>query len=228
MVREMATQAIERATGGIAAMRIVAVGVTPELPGAAMRSTIDVEMLGCDLRPGIDRVVEQDIGRLEEKLTKLVDLHLVRRKALAEARVAEATGWIDGAARLILREAGLDLAEMVRRLAAESEVEFYFGGEEGYDLTGAVYWVDGTIKAFVEDRTRGAIFRLQTDQLTIEMPNIPATVIASLTGRRLRDVIDLRFIPETAIIVDVQESGVWLYLDLEIGRSTIEAAIAQS
>jgi hypothetical protein len=58
------------------------------------------------------------------------------------------------------------------------------------------------------------------------MPQLPAAAIARLMGRRLRDVVDLRFIPETAIIVGVQESDPWLYLDLEIGRSTIEKALA--
>ena len=226
MVREMAEQVIARGTGGIASMRIVGIGITPELPGFTMRSTIDVEMLGSDLEPSVDRVVEHDFDSLEAALVTLVDRHLARRKALAQARVGGVIGWIDDAASITLEAAGVDVGEILRMLSVDPEVEFSFGGEHGYDTTAAFFWVDGTIKAFVENRTRGSTFRLRSDQLAIEMPNVPATLLASLVGRRLRDVVDLRFIPETAIIVDMQESGEWLYLDLEVGRSTIEKGIA--
>ena len=228
LVREAAEEAIGPATGGISAMRVVAIGVTPELPGVGMRTTVDVEMLGCDLRPGVERATYHDFDGIERRLKELALKHVERRTALAQARVAGATGWIDDAVPLIAAEAGIGLADLVSRLRDQPDVEFYFGGEEGYDLTGAAYWVDGTIRGFVEDRTRGATFRLQTDQLTIEANGLPATIVADLVGRRLREVVDLRFIPTSALIVDVHESGDWLYLDLEIGRSTVEGTLART
>lgn len=224
LIREMAAQSIAPATGGITAMRIVAIGLTPSLPGAMMRLTVDVEMLGDDLTLGIDRVVGHDIDSLEEKLGKLVELHLTRRKALAAARVAGVSGWIDDAARLVLDTAGLGVGGTVPMLGLQPEVDFSFGGYEGYDVSAAIFWVDGTVKCFVEDRTRGSTFRLQQDQLTVEGANVPAEIRPGLIGRRVREVVDIPVIPRTAIIVDVRESDEWLYLDLEIGRSPLEAA----
>jgi hypothetical protein len=225
LIREMAEEAIAPATGGIARMRVSAVGVTPHYSEGEIDTTIDIEMLGEDLTSGIERVTERDTDKLDGKLAKLVAKHLERRKALAQAKAVGATGWIDDAALRIINAAGFDLAEIVGMLRTQRDVEFSYGGEDGYDVSGALGWRDGVIDGFAERRYTGGLFRLDGRVLTIETKGLLATVIADLVGRRLRDVIDLALIPENALIVDFSESGEWLYLELEISRSPIEAAL---
>lgn len=228
MIRDIAEEAIAPTIGGIASMRVAAVGVTPVYSGGEIYTTIDIEMMGCDLTPGIERVTERDVDRLEEKLAKLVATHLARRKALAQAKAAGATGWFDDAALRIIDAAGFDRSEVVSMLRTQRDIEFSYGGDDGRDISGALGWEDGVIEGFAERRYNGGMFRLDGRVLTIETKGLLAVVIADLIGHRLREVIDLQLIPENALIVDVSESGEWLYLELEISRTTIEAAIADA
>lgn len=222
LLYEMGQAAIESATGGISPMRIVAVGITPEVAQGEISSTIDVEMLCCDLTTGVERVTGREPEEIERKLAKLVETHLERRRLLAQARVAGATGWIDEAALLVIDAAGLDRAEILALVRDRGDVEFSFGGPEGHDVRGALYWVDGVITGFAERRGADGLYRLNGRTLTIETKGVPATILASITGRRLREVVDLAIIPASALIVDVTEADDLLYLDLEIARLPIE------
>ena len=150
LIRDMAEETIAPATGGIARMRIAAIGVTRVSSEGAVSTTIDVEMLGCDLTSGIERVTERDTDNLEVKLAKLVAAHLERRKALAQAKAAGASGWIDDAALRIIDAAGFDRADVVAMVRSKREVEFSYGGEDGYEVSGALGWRNGVIEGFAE------------------------------------------------------------------------------
>lgn len=221
-MRQIGQEAIQPATGGIWPMRAVAVGATPIYAQGRMDVTIDVEMLGCDLSVGIERATAHGPDEIEVKLAKLVETHLLRSRTLAQAKVAGATGWIDEAALNIIDVAGLDRAEILTLVRDRHDVEFSFGGEEGYDVSGALYWVDGVITGFAERRTKAGLYRLGGKTLTIETRGLPATIISSMLGRRLREVVDLEIIPESALIVDINEADDLLYLELEIARRPIE------
>ena len=225
MIRERAEEIVAPAIGGIARMRVVAIGITPFYPANDFQVTIDVAMIGDDLTLGIERVTENDIDLLEEKLAELVTKHVARRKLLAQAKVAGASGWVDDAALRVIDAAGFDRAEILGIMRTQRQIEFSFDGDEGYDVSGALYWEDGLIWSAAERRQRGANFGLNANVLTIEKVGLPETIITALIGRRLREVMDLALIPESALIIDVAESEEWLYLELEIGRTFIETAI---
>ena len=226
---ELAEEAIQAAKGGIAEMRVAAVGVTPGRIAEEIEVTIDVEMLGDDLTFAIDRVSKPThsagIDRMEQKLKELAAQHVARRETLARAKVAGATGFIDDSALRIVDVSGLGRAAAIDMLRLERQIDFSFGGAEGYDLMGGVHWDGGVVRGYVENRARGNIFRLEARVLLLEKNKLPATIIASLLGRHLGEVVDFRFIPGNALITEVQESGEWLYLTLEIGTSPIEAAV---
>lgn len=225
LMQEAADEAIASAKGGIWPMRVVAIGITPSRGDDHLLTTVDVEMLGCDLKRGIDRAAEYSIEKVEERLQKLAAVHIERSKALAQVTVAGGTGWIDDAAVRIVDAAGLPREQVLAILQSERQVEFSFGGEEGWDLMGGVHWDDGTLRGYIENRDRDATYRLEANQLLIPSKGLPATIIATLVGRRLRDVVDLDAIPPSALILHVEESGDWLYIDLEIGRSLIEHVV---
>lgn len=222
-IRENAEAALKPAASGIAQMRVVALGITP---GTHVQITVDVEMLGDDLSPGTERVSEHTSGgglnRLEERLKALATKHVERRAALAQAKVAGATGWIDDSAVRILEVSGVGRTTALEMLRHDRQLDFFFGGDDGYDLMGGVYWDDGVVRGYVENRDHGNTFRLEAKVLTIEADRLPASVTPNLLGRHLGEVIDIDFIPGNSLIVEVEESGEWLYLRLEIGRAWIE------
>jgi hypothetical protein len=229
LMREVVDEAIESAKGGIAELRVIALGVTPGRSAEQLKVTIDVEMLGDDLTTGIERVTELTDGggldRLQERLKELCAKHVERRKALARAKVAGVSGWIDDSALRILDVSGLGRSAALAMLRLDRQVDFRFGGERGYELMGGVYWEDGVVCGYVESRERGKAFRLEAGVLTIESNQLPATIVASLVGRHLGGLIDIDFIPGNALITEVGESGEWLYLRLEIGTTPIEEAV---
>ena len=118
---DAADKAIEAGKGGIAEMRIVAIGLTPGRAAEQLKVTVDVEMLGDDLRAGIERVSEHTRGgrleRLEERLRDLAAKHVERRKVLARAKVAGATGFIDDSALRVLDISGLGRAAALGSVA---------------------------------------------------------------------------------------------------------------
>ncbi|MFW2851139.1 hypothetical protein ACM61V_04345 [Sphingomonas sp. TX0543] len=225
LMREAANEAIAPASGGISPMRIVAIGITPSPVEDNVLMTVDVEMLGCNLKRGIDRAAEHSVERVEKRLEKLAAMHAERSKVLAQTMVAGGTGWIDDAAVRIIDAAGLPRADILAMMEDERQVEFMFGGEEGYDLMGGVHWEDGTMRGYIENRDRNGTYRLEANQLLIPSKGLPSTIIADLVGRRLREVVDIDAIPPSALILAVEESGEWLYIDLEIGRSLIEHVV---
>ena len=224
MIRESAEEIVAPAIGGIAGMRVVAIGITPFCPPNDFQVTIDVAMIGDDLTLGIERVTENDIDLLEDKLAELVTKHVARRKLLAQAKVAGVSGWVDDVALRVIDAAGFDRAEILGMMRTQSQIEFSFGGDEGYDVSGALYWGDGVIWGAAERRQRGANFELNANVLRIEKVGLPETIISALIGRRLRELVDLALIPESALIIGVAESEEWLHLELEIGRTVIETA----
>lgn len=230
LVREVADEALRTAKGGIAEMRVVAIGVTPGRTEKQLRVTVDVEMLGDDLTAGIERVCKHahsgGIDRIEERLKELADKHITRRKVLAQAKVIGTTGWIDDSALRILDLSGLGRAAALKLLSQNRQVNISFGGDSGYDLMGGVHWDDGVIRGYVENHDRESTFRLEAEVLTIQAKGLPETIIASLVGRHLGELIDISYIPGSALITEVEESGDWLYLRLEIGASTIRDALA--
>lgn len=225
LVREKTDDAIGSAAGGFSPMCLAAVGVTPSPAEGELAITIDVEMLGCDLTLGIERVTAWGVGEVKSKLKKLAEVHLARRKTLVQAQMADASAFIDEAAVRIIEAAGLERSAILRLVRERRDVEFSWGGEEGYDTRGALFWVDGMITGYAEHRSSNAFFRLDGSQLTIEATGLPATVIVGLPGRRLRDVIDIDVIPPSAFILDATESNGLLYLDLEISRRPLEQEI---
>ena len=210
-------------------MRLVAIGATPGYTEEHWKITVDVEMLGDDLTLGVERVCEHAMSggmdRLEERLQQLAAKHVARRRTLAEAKVAGASGWIDDAALRVLDVSGLGRSAAMEMLRLDRQVDFSFGGDDGYDLMGGVYWDDGVVRGYVENRERGNTYRLEAQILTIESGRLPSTIKGSLVGRHLREVLEFGYVPGNALIVEARESGDWLYLTLEIGRSLIERAV---
>ncbi|MBB4155051.1 hypothetical protein GGQ80_002968 [Sphingomonas jinjuensis] len=227
--RDLAEAAIEAGRGGIAEMRVVAIGATPGKTAEELKMTVDVEMLGDDLMPGIERVSEfadaHGLDRMEERLKGLAAKHVERRNVLARAKVLGSTGFIDDSALRVLDISGFGRAAALELLRSDRQVNFSFGGETGYDMTAGVYWNDGVVRGYVENRERGSTFRLEAMVLLLESNGLPDTIKAGLLGRHLGEAIDFRFIPGNALITGVEESGDWLYLTLEIGTSPIETAI---
>ena len=223
-IRDMAESLINEDRGGISRMRVIAVGVCP-IDRDRIATIVDVETLGRDLRPAVHRISALDVAQLAANMKPLVEAHRLRRDALAQAVVSNASGWIDHAALRILDRAGMDRAEIVELLRGQREVEFSLPNEDGDLLIGSVYWADGIIMGYVESRELGATFRLESNQLLIEPQELPAAIVASLPGRRLRQLVDIDFVPPDALILDVLQSSDWMMLDLEFGRSTIEDAL---
>lgn len=230
IIRDIANEAIKHAQGGIAEMRIVAIGATPGRNADQFKVTVDLEMLGDDLTIGIERVCEHTMSggldRLEKSIGELAAKHVKRRRLLAEAKVAGASGWIDDSALRILDISGLGRTAGMELLRLDRQIDMTFGGPDGYDLTGGVHWDDGVVRGQVESRTRGRMYRLQAKVLTLQSGLLPSTIVASLTGRHLGEVLEFEYVPANALIVGVQEAGGWTYLELEIGRSPIDNAIA--
>ncbi|UAJ10684.1 hypothetical protein [Polymorphobacter megasporae] len=214
--RKLAEKLLSRASNGRSDIRLLAIGL--KTVGDDDFSIIaDVRTLGYDLQLGVDRIRSRNLADFETDLAAMVDVHLLREREFASAEAAGVSYWIDEAALLILDASGFSRAEVFAEMRDRRVMEFYFGGDAGWDLSAALYWENGTLVGDVENRRDG--WRLEADVFTLKGACFPETVISTLIGRRMRDVIDFPFVPREAIITDLPDwSEGWLYLKLANGK----------
>ncbi|MGY2733577.1 hypothetical protein [Sphingomonas sp. UYP23] len=221
-VRELVEAAIEPATKWLKPMRLVAFGMSASAHGDLPKLSVDLEMLGEDLTVGIDRVVEHDIDRLEEKVAEQVAKHMAREKLWTIATASRACGWIDDIALRIVEASGMTCGEVVSRLRDTEFLDFCFGGEEGYDVSACLNWEDGVIRGHFRSLKNDCDFG--ADQLTVLRDKVSETDVASLPGRRFADLYEQPFIPADALITSVFTNGDWLYVRVAVGMSLIDEA----
>ena len=222
LVRAIVENALKPAADCLVPMRLAAFGMTMDVRRTDFQLTVDVEMLGDDLTVDVDRVSDNDIDRLDEKLVELVAKHMARQKLWTLATASRACGWIDDVARRIMEAAGLSCSEVVSRLRGSSDLDFYFGGDDGYDFSAALNWEDGVIRGHFRPIENDCDFG--ADYLTILRAKALDTDIASLPGRRFSDLYEQAFIPADALITAVATSDAWLYVRLAVGMSLIDEA----
>lgn len=220
-MRREARASMEPTQGGISPMRLRAIGLDiGDTPGT-VRFTLDVAMLSHDLKFEVHRVRARDLQDVESLMPRLVARHLKRRAALEQAMAAGGVGWIDDAALTIMNAAGLRLHDALGKMEADVELNFCFGGDDGFQCQGQLHWEDGTIRGYVSRDADGAYFQFANSILRVDARSFPSTIIASLVGRRLGEVIDVNLIPSSAVIVGINEAGRILDIQLEIGRTPI-------
>lgn len=222
LVRTIVDEVIETAASGLYPFRVAAVGLTLDRYGGTPKVCVDFETIGRDLTIGIDRVVAHDIHYLETKLLERVTRHNRRGELKTLARASRAIGWIDEAALRILDASGLTRADAIARLRSAECIEFYFGGDEGYDQAAALYWEDGVIRGDVDDANNRWFF--EGDQLKLLECRVPATLLTAWPGRRFGDVAEHFFVPADAIVTSVDHGdGNWTYVDMVVGRILVDA-----
>ena len=210
-VRTVAAGVIEPTATGTVPMRIAAFGMTVGTNGSNMGFVLDVEALGDDLRPGIVRVHARDEFGLQEKLEKVMTRHVALQAKRDLAVASRALGWIDETAVAILDASGMSRQQAFALLRESREVEFYFGGEDGYDNGASLFWEEGVVYGSLDPMdNRSAICG---NQLTILKPPIPDTLLTAWAGRRFGDVASHDYIPADALVTRVQDTGDWVYID---------------
>ena len=219
-VRATVEKVIEPATDLLKPIRLVAVGMTLDPHSGEPKLAVDLEMLGDDLTMGIDRVTDHDIERLAEKVAEQVALHKTREQLWTVATASRARGWIDDIALRIVDASGMSLSEVVSRLRETPELEFYFGGEEGYDVSACLNWEDGVIRSHF--RPLGNDCDFGADLLTVLREKVTEADTSSLPGRRFGNLFEQSFIPADALITSVATSYDWLYVRLAVGTSLID------
>lgn len=222
VVRDAINEAIAPASDCLSPVRLVAVGVTIDVPGENYSLVADLERTGNSLQLGIDRISAADIESLEGKLEPFVAKHIAREKLRNLAAASRAIGWIDEAALRIVDASGMTRPDAYALMRDKQFVEFYFGGADGHDHIGALYWDEGVIIGHVDGFNDNWSF--SGDRLTMPNPGLPETVLSAWPGRRFGDVVENRFIPADAIVTNVESFGMWLYVDMVIANRLVDEA----
>lgn len=225
-VRRIAAGIIGPASEGAWPMRVTAIGVTPYQDGDEFETTIDVAMLGSDLRPQVTRVGDPDLAGLATLLRHFTATHAARVDAFAEATAAGVRGRVDQTALRVAARAGVPIGMALEHLETSRQISLLHGGEDADDVADMLFWDDGVVRAAAENMPGAPVFQLEGQVLGIPR-GLPDTVVAALPGRRLREVVDLALIPETSLIVDVREDLGWLRLRLKTGREPIAAPVTR-
>lgn len=225
LAREGLEEALAATNGALLPARLVALGLIVDETGPDFSLTADVEMLGHDLKPGIDRIIARDTDGLEEKLTVLIDRHLQRENMRNLATASHAIGWIDDAALLIIDASGLSRSKAFSLLREQLAIGFHFGGDHGWDLKAALFWENGVIKGSVDNY--GGRWRFEADALILNDPGLPETVVLACPGRRLGEVIDHPFVPADAVITDMRKVGELLFVRVVTGRRLVDEAAGE-
>lgn len=163
----------------------------------------DLEMLGNDLKPGIERLTAHDLEHLARDVMWLVDAHRARVDAAVQARRARAIGWVTQAALRIVDAAGLDRRSTVEAVHAHGDVELSFVDPHGREFCANLLHIDGVIVGSIIPRDRR--WNLRRDDLVVWGVGLPEVVREWLEGRRLGELFQNSELPEDAVIVSVAE-----------------------
>lgn len=231
--RAAAERIVTAAAGGPLPPCLVAVGLAYDFHHEDPLLTADLEMLGNDLKPGIERITAQDLRCLARDVASLVDAHRARVEAAVQARSARSIGWVTQAALRIMDAARLGRRSTIEAVHAHGDVGLSFAGPDGRSFRANLLHTDGVIVGSIIPRDRR--WNLRCDDLVVWGEGLPEVICASLEGRRLGELFQNRELPEDAVIVSVEEvtsvdpgyddddevDG-WLKLKLEVPMAEID------
>ena len=213
--------------------RLITVGLAYDLHHEEPLPTVDLEMLGNDLRIGVERTTSQDLKYVARDVAVLVKAHQARVDAADRARQARAVGWITQAALRIVDAAGVERRAAIETVHAHGDVGLSFIISDGREFHGNLRQDDGVIVGSIIPRDRR--WNLRCDDLVVWGKGLPEVIRGSLEGRRLGELFQNRHLPEDAVIVSVEEvtsvdpdddgddevDG-WLRLELAVPRAEID------
>lgn len=183
--------------------------------------SVYVEMDSIDeaLRPG--KVLECVPARIGPKVEwlRFRDQYACRTADIAELAAHGATGRISDLAAAVAAGAPEGQAAVLDRLGRDIQTQVNIPTSKG-DLYATLYWQNGLIEAEVS-----LPGHLETYQHTIELrATLPATLVASLSGRPLSDLVALPFRLATPVEAVEERSGGWLRFKVEYGHSLVNCA----
>lgn len=181
------------------AMRVAAVGMSCMPSTDQVRLTLDIEMLGDDLQPSIERVYgwSHEAPDLEVQIDRKVARHaeLCRRRA---ELAAGAVGWIDEIALRIAEEAAMTVAEVIHLLTENPELKLCHRGPATRPLSCSIRWKGGVLSGRAGDERSD--FECLQKRLWVYGLILPETLKCGMPGKRLSAVFDHPLIPAEAII----------------------------
>lgn len=220
-VKAMIAERIAPASRCLDSLRLIAIGVQFNLADGSFGLVADLERLGRDLKPGIDRITGRDLMTLEDKLTSFVAEHLERAKLRVSAAASRAVGWIDAAAVNIVEASGIAISDAIARLRGQQTVEFTFIAD-GAEHSAALHWDNGVIRGEI-DGVDG-LWTLSGELMKMLNPGLPEVIFTAWAGRRFGEVVESRFIPADAIVTGTWSVGEWIYVEMVIGSRFIAEA----
>ena len=223
-VRRVVAEAIAPTMGSTDPVQLIAIGGSGN-PFGGMYVSVDLETVGHDLRPGVDRcsgvLGERLSGDLDACVTEHVRLESLRREALA----AGIPGWIDGAAVRILGSSGLGLGRLFDLLTRNTLVEMSGAIEGRPRQRVALRWLSGVISGVVGEGRDDAHY--DRGLLSIRDPHLPETLLMALPGRPLGNLVEQPLIPPHPIIKRLFERNGRLQVEVDETVIPITPAMMQ-
>ncbi|RSV17298.1 hypothetical protein CA236_11250 [Sphingomonas sp. ABOLG] len=190
---------IRAAAEGPMPPKLASLGATFDFMNVEPGITADLEMLGHDLKMGIERITAPDLEPLQRQVSRAMDDHRRRIVARGRSDATGALGWIDHTALAILGHAHVPASEAIEVVAREGWVHISFSACGSEELHGTLIQLDGRIEGWIVPRSGG--WSLKHRELTVRGARLPETLMNSLPGRSVGAVFANAALPGEAVIV---------------------------
>ncbi|MCP3732692.1 hypothetical protein M9978_19930 [Sphingomonas sp. MG17] len=218
-VRTAADAGIHSVSGSVHPARLVAIGLAKLRWNVGFSFIADVKMLGDDLKWGVDQVESASLEDLQDQVAKLAERHARREAVLFRANASGGDAWIDATAAKILEVSDLSLNEALALIRDDDDHHISLSSSDVGGAFAGLYWDNGVLKAWINDGVQDWSF--QDSSLSLNVEGIPQTVIGSLPGKRLGQLVEHRFIPAQSVITKVAQTGDWIDLELVTAQTPI-------
>ena len=185
--------------------------------------TLDIEMLGNDLQPGIERVTgwHYDLSKCETA----IDGKIVRHAEMIEwKRKLDAVGavcWIDAIALGIVQEADLSIADVIDLLADRNEIELLYSRVGSAPIRCRIRWNSGVLSGCVGSAADA--WQWSPSLMSIKRLDLPGTLTCAIPGRSLGSVFDHPLIPTDAIITNWRDWSGSILISIRTGAALVFA-----
>ena len=188
--------------------RIAAIGVGARSAASGDATFVDLEMLGADLRLGVDRVRPM-YGDLRRELDEHLAAHSRRADRLDEHLANGHRGAVQRSALLLMQLVGMELSFALQFLRSRREMRFMFGRKQ----SGYLSWFDGELISGFTDRGSGL---WMTSRTLGFRSSLPMTAIIASVGRPVGDILEHPLVPAEATVVDASEEAGEVRLTLDV------------
>lgn len=205
-------------------MHVTSIGLYPHCYIDEVHLTLDIEMLGDDLRSGIEHVGgwNSEVLKLEAGVDRKIARHAKLERRRQQLVAAGAVCWIGEIALRIAQDAGLTIADVIDLLEDRTELELLYHRPGSAPLACRIRWSGGALCGVAA--SPADTWQCSGGLMSAKGLHLPEALACAMPGRLLGSLFDHPLIPAEAIITNWHDLSGSISIPIRLGAALVFAS----